>query len=181
MPDPALAEVPPVKRLYLLRHAKARRGEIPDIERPLAGRGRKDARLVAGWMRKKGLRPELVLCSPARRTLETWEALCERLGAESKVRTLKSLYNASPATLLARIRAAPDPVTAVLVVGHNPGLENLARALAAKNSNSRALAALAKKLPAGALAVFEADVPNWRELAEGNATLVRLVRPKQLA
>lgn len=169
-----------MKRLCLLRHAKAKRGITPDLERPLSKRGRKAMPLVARWMAKRALRPDLVLCSPARRTVETCELLCRDLGVSSEPRLLHSLYGAPPSRLLARVRAAPDEVVTLLVIGHNPGLENLARALVAAGSDEQALDAMKTKFPTAALAIFELDIRSWRDLREAGATLRHFVRPADL-
>lgn len=169
-----------MKRLYLLRHAKAKRDDIEDSERPLTKRGRADAARLAKWMARHGAVPELVLCSPARRAEETWTLLSARLDHECRLRLLKSLYNATQATLLARIRSVPTSVDSVLVVGHNPGLENLALRLAGAGSNKRAHGRLQKKFPAGAVAAFETDLAGWRDLGDGSARLVALTKPGDL-
>lgn len=169
-----------MKRLYLVRHAKAKRDDSEDIGRPLSKRGRGDAARIAKWMLRRGAVPELVLCSPARRTEETWTLLSARLDHECELRLLKSLYNATQSTLLARIRSVPASVQSILVVGHNPGLEHLALRLAGRGSNRRAHAKLQKKLPAGAVAAFEADLAGWRDLGEGTARLVALTKPSDL-
>lgn len=170
-----------MKHLCLLRHAKAKRKVSPDFERPLAKRGRKAMPLVARWMARKAIHPDLVLCSPARRTVETWELLRRGLSADCESRLLQSLYAASPSRLLARIRAVPDEIGNLLVIGHNPGLENLARDLAASDSDEKALATMMSKFPTAALAVFETDIEAWGDLRAADATLLHFIRPADLA
>lgn len=169
-----------MKRLYLLRHGKAARNEIPDLERPLTKRGRKDAALVGSWLARKSRSPDAVLCSPSSRTMETWKKLGEKLKDVREPRVLKSLYNARPSMLLARIRSVPDTVESLLVIGHNPGLQDLAIRLAAPDSKKRVLEKVVGKWPTAAMAVFELDAKSWRDLGESGARLVRVVEPKDL-
>lgn len=169
-----------MKRLYLMRHAKAVRDGTADPERPLTKRGRKDAALLGTWLSRKSRDPDAVLCSPSSRTLETWKTVAGTLEGAPRPRVLKSLYNASPSVLLARIRQVPDTMQTVLVIGHNPGLQDLAIRLSGEGSKRRAVEQAAKKLPTAALAVVEVDAASWRDLAGDNARLVRVVRPKDL-
>ena len=168
----------PFGRLCLWRHAKAKRGDFADFERPLTKRGRKDAEQLALWMVREAVQPATVLCSPARRTRETWEILRRHLAIEPDTRLLKSLYNASASTLLARIRAVPATAGSVLVVGHNPGLEQLAIDLAGTESDREKLAELQAKFPTAALAVLEAGVSSWGALDKASARLTKFVRPR---
>jgi len=112
--------------------------------------------------------------------METWKALGEQLKAAPEPRVLKSLYNASPSMLSARIRSVSDMVETLLVIGHNPGLQDLAIRLAGAGSKKRVVEKASRKFPTAALAVFEADVASWRELGESSARLVRVVKPKDL-
>ena len=170
-----------LKRLCLLRHAKAKRGVTPDFERPLTKRGRHAAALMGEWMQRTGLAPNRVLYSPAKRTEQTWMLLNRRLMLRGEPQRPQSLYGASAAALLEHIRALPDSAATVMVIGHNPGLENLARELAGPGSNQAGLEAMAAKFPTAALAVFEIDAGAWHELRPGGARLVRFIRPADLA
>jgi phosphohistidine phosphatase len=163
--------------LYLLRHAKSSWDDptLSDHERPLAPRGRKDAKRIAKHLRRLGLEPELVLCSAATRTRETLELLRPAVAA-SEVVVEEELYGASSDELLARIRLVPDAVTSVMLIGHNPGLEQLALALASAGDELERLAA---KFPTAALATL-AVANGWSRLAPGDATLETYVVPKQL-
>lgn len=168
------------RQLYLWRHAKAVHGDMVDFERPLTGRGRQDAELVAEWMAGQGIEPAEVLCSPSHRTTETWNALRRRLRRKSEVRLLEGLYAVPAAELLSRIRSVPATVRSLLLVGHNPGLEELALELSGPDSDAGELAELQLKLPTGALAVLETGVQSWSALDKGTARLVKLVRPRDL-
>jgi phosphohistidine phosphatase len=166
-----------VHTLYLLRHAKSSWAEptLADSERPLAPRGRRDATLVAEHLRRIGCEPELVLCSPAVRTRETLELVRPALGGP-RVMLEGELYAASPDELLARIRLVPDAVASVLLVGHNPGLHELALTLA---STGDELERLEAKFPTAALATL-ALAGSWSRLAPAEAKLAAYVVPKQL-
>ena len=110
-----------MKRIYLLRHAKSswKHPELPDHDRPLAGRGKRAAKAIVKHMRAQRFEPELVLCSTARRARETLERIEPALG-RAPVRVEGDLYGASARELLACLRRLPDEVGSVLVIGHNP-------------------------------------------------------------
>jgi phosphohistidine phosphatase len=168
-----------VKRLYLLRHAKSNWGDpsLADEERPLAPRGRKAAARMARHLRQEGIRPDLVLCSTALRATETLKAI-ERALEDTPTRAEKGLYGASAETLLARVRQVPDDVGSVMLIGHNPGLEDLATLLA---SGGPELPRLREKYPTCALATLDVGEEAWSLLQPGEAELVGLVTPNDLA
>jgi phosphohistidine phosphatase len=165
-----------VKRLYLLRHAKSswKDATLADHDRPLAGRGRRAATAIGRRMRAEGVEPQLVLCSTARRARETLARIEPALG-RGAVKVERQLYGAGAEDLLARLRRLPDDVESVLVIGHNPGLEELARDLAGSGSD-----ALGAKYPTGALATLELAVESWRALDRGGGELIGFVRPRDL-
>jgi phosphohistidine phosphatase len=165
-----------MKRLYLLRHAKSswKDTSLPDHDRPLNGRGRRAAKAIARHMREHGIEPELVLCSTARRARETLERIEQDTGA---VHVEPDLYAASAHALLERLRSVPDEVESVLLIGHNPGLQDLALELARPSNAADELAA---KYPTAALATLAFEASSWRELDRGMAELVELVRPRDL-
>jgi phosphohistidine phosphatase len=162
------------RRLYLLRHAKSSWKEtgISDHDRPLAGRGRKAAKAMASYLREQGVRPDLVLCSSATRARQTFERV-EPLGAR-EVHIERELYGADAATLLARLRDVPEGVGSVMVIAHNPGLEDLTRVLAREDGE------LGDKFPTGALATLAFSDREWASLERGTAELVDFVRPREL-
>jgi phosphohistidine phosphatase len=168
-----------MKRLYLLRHAKSswKDRSLADRERPLAGRGRRAARAVADHLGTERVRPELVLCSPARRARETLERIEGALGDNVEVVFEEGLYGANEAGLLARLRALPREVGSVMVVGHNPGLGELALALASEGAE---LARMREKYPTGALATIDLPVDSWSALERGGGELVAYVRPRDV-
>ncbi len=172
-----------MRTLLLLRHAKSSWDDptLGDFDRPLAPRGQKAALLMACYLRKKGLRPDLVLCSPALRARQTWSLVARRLGDKIEVKDMRGLYLAPPSRLLDFIRRAPNAATCVMLVGHNPGMEHLAMALAGPESKPKALAQLHGKFPTAALAEIEFEVAAWSDVARGAGRLKRFIRPKDLA
>jgi phosphohistidine phosphatase len=162
------------RRLYLLRHAKSSWKEpgIPDHDRPLASRGRKAAKAMAKHLQAERVRPELILCSSATRARQTFERL-EPLGAH-EVHIERELYAADAATLLARLRDVPEGVASVLVIAHNPGLEDLTRVLARQDDG------IGDKFPTGALATLAFSDREWASLERGTAELIAFVRPREL-
>ncbi|HKY24286.1 MAG TPA: histidine phosphatase family protein [Gaiella sp.] len=168
-----------MKRLLLLRHAKSSWDDaaLRDRDRPLAPRGRKAAKRMGRWAEKNRIRPQLVLCSSAVRARETLQRMLPCLG-EPDVWVEVTLYAAAAETLLARVQALPDDVDEAMLVGHNPGVEDLALLLAQPGSNrDRARV----KVPTGALLELEADVTRWRDMDPGKARLIRFVVPRELA
>ena len=163
--------------LFLLRHAKSSWTDptLPDVERPLAPRGRRDAKRIAEHLRRRGIEPELVLCSTAVRTRETLDLVRPALPT-SKLAHEQELYAASADALLARVRRVPETVESVMVIGHNPGLHQLALVLA---STGEELERLEAKFPTAALATLKLT-RAWDEVAAGDATLAEYVVPKQL-
>ena len=123
--------------------------------------------------------PALVLCSTALRARDTLEPLRERLPPDTDVRIEGDLYGASAAGLLARLRGVDEATGAVLVVGHNPGLEDLARGLAGAG-DAGLIARLHAKFPTGALATVSFSGP-WTELGSGPARLEAYVVPADLS
>ena len=107
------------RKLVLLRHAKSAWPDLPDHERPLAGRGRRDAPVMGRWLRVAGDVPDQVVCSTARRAYETWELAQPELGAAPLVNFEDRVYGASAAQLLDLARHAPPAVRTLLVVGHD--------------------------------------------------------------
>ncbi|MGH2984621.1 MAG: SixA phosphatase family protein [Solirubrobacterales bacterium] len=168
-----------MKRLYLLRHAKSSWDDptLADHDRPLAPRGRRAARVIAEHLRRKGVAPELVLCSPSRRTRQTLRRIAPGLGENADVRIESELYAASAADLIEVLQEVPDEVKAVMLIGHNPGIQDLAVSLARGGSE---IARVRSKFPTAALATLELN-GSWRELSPGSAELVSLVKPKELS
>jgi len=172
-----------MKRLFLLRHAKAAPAEpgMEDFDRPLMLSGGEDAGAMARYLRKTGYAVELILSSSSARTTQTAELVLKELTAEIEYRD--ALYLAPPPKLLAAVRAAPVAVSSLMLVGHNPGLEELAAMLAREPVRRKERArreVLDEKFPTCALAILDFDCPRWRDVAQGHGKLVDFVRPRDL-
>jgi phosphohistidine phosphatase len=169
-----------VKTLYLLRHAKSSWDDpgLTDHDRPLAPRGRKAARRIASHLSRTQRRPRLVLCSSATRARQTWDAIAGVLGATAEVVVEDALYGADAVELLARLHEVPEAVEAVLVVGHNPALQDLASWLAG-GGDPGSLGRLRDKFPTGAMATLSTE-GAWDSLGAEQAYLVALVAPRDL-
>ncbi|EDP66269.1 hypothetical protein BAL199_25019 [alpha proteobacterium BAL199] len=167
--------------LHLLRHAKSSWDDlgIRDHDRPLSDRGERAAVAMAAYLRQEGITPDLVLCSTARRTVDTLAALRSALPKAVRTKITRDLYEVGSEALLDRLRGVSDEVGVLMVVGHNPGLEDLATRLAGDGSESGARKALNRKFPTGAVATLEAD-GAWGALDWGGAKLTRFVTPKEL-
>ena len=170
-----------MKKLLLLRHAKSSWDDesLADFDRPLAPRGREAAPRMGRELARRGWLPEAVLVSPAMRTRQTWKLVAAELGTKPAVKFPTSLYEASAEALLEEIRLTPDGTEVLMLVGHNPGLEDLAKALAGEDSDSDALKRMGEKFPTAGLARFKVDGP-WAELDAGAARLSHFLRPKYL-
>ncbi len=169
-----------MKTLTLLRHAKSGWDDPVrrDFDRPLNPRGRRAARTVALEMKARGLGFDLVLASPARRVIETLEEVAAGFGAIDP-QFDQRLYLASAATLLEMVRATPDDVGRLLLVGHNPGLEELALCLSSRDG-AGLRGEVEVKYPTGTVAGIELAVEHWAEVDEGSGSLVRFIRPRDL-
>ena len=174
-----------MKRLLLLRHAKAIPGttKTGDHGRPLNERGRLDAPRMGIAMQHKRYLPDRVLCSTAQRTLETWEHVAPELDDKPDVSFSDELYLAPWKLIANLVRALPKTVNIALVIGHNPGLEECARALARKprsDDERTRLDMLTEKFPTGALAVLDFEGDAWREVAPNAGALIDFLRPRGL-
>jgi phosphohistidine phosphatase len=169
-------------RLLLLRHAKSEKAEagMPDHERRLNARGRNDAPAVGAYMARHGLLPDRVMVSPAARTRETWERLASALGARPRVIHEERLYNAGSEAILALVKATEPTVHTLLVIGHNPGLHEIARLLIA-SGDVEARERLNEGLPTSALAVIDFAGKDWRKVHPHGGRLERLISPRSLA
>jgi phosphohistidine phosphatase len=172
-----------MRQLLLLRHAKSSWDDtkLPDRERGLNKRGHRAAGLMRQAMHDLGLAPDLVLVSPARRTLQTLEAL-EPWDDTPLIETLEALYLANLTQLLATLHGIPETVRSALLIGHNPGLHDLAVALADGQPTgpvSDAARRLREGFPTGALAEFAIAGPWW-QLDAGGGRLTRFLTPREL-
>jgi phosphohistidine phosphatase len=163
----------------LLRHAKSDWSgtDIPDRDRPLAKRGRRDAPRVGRWLRDHGYVPDAVVCSPARRAQQTWELLAPELGGSPSVTFEPRAYDSDALTLLSLARELPGSYRAALLIGHDPAISELAGALVepqADDGTSREI-----KFPTAAVAVLE-FAGGWPDLSPGQAHLLDFTIPADL-
>jgi phosphohistidine phosphatase len=159
-----------MKTLFLLRHAKSSWKDtlLDDHDRPLNSRGREDAPLVGEYLRQRGLTPAFVAVSTARRATQTAAEVLSVLRYEGLVRASRLLYLAEAETLLKIIRKTPRRYASLLLVAHNPGLEQLLEQLTGQ----------ASPMPTSSLAHLELPIETWRELTpNASASLVEIWRP----
>ena len=170
-----------MKRLLIFRHAKAGpHDDAHDKARALIDRGRNDAALMGRAMCHRGYLPALVLCSSAKRTVETWENAAPTLGGSPDVRFLDALYDASDKAILKTIQGVRDAAPLLMVIGHNPGLEDLARRLVrtpVDGPEKERAAAMAKKFPTSAVAIIDFDATSWADIDTGKGALADFLSP----
>ena len=167
------------RRLVLLRHAKSDWPDVPDLDRPLAKRGRRDAPVVGRWLRGHGYLPDTVICSVARRTRQTWDLVAPELGGSPSVTFEPRAYAASAQTLLYLARELPSTCRAALLIGHNPAIEELATHLAEPPGADGAPPGPGLSFPTAAVAVLEFDA-DWADLAPGQAHLLAFATPSDM-
>ncbi|MES2559538.1 MAG: histidine phosphatase family protein [Bacteroidota bacterium] len=161
-----------MKQLLLMRHAKSS-WDIPgqsDFDRTLNERGKKDAPEMAHRIKQKGFQPQLMVCSPAKRTQKTAKIVAEVLGYnEKKIDLETAIYDADISDLLHVIRSLDDTQNRVMMIGHNPGFTGLIGIL----TNS-----LVENLPTAGVALIHFDIKSWKQVASQSGTLVWLDFPK---
>ena len=163
------------RRIVLLRHAKADWSSVPDTERPLAERGRKDAPAAGRWLAGTGILPDLTLCSPSVRTRETWKLVAHELPQRPKTVYEERLYEATLGDLIALLNETPDDIADLLLVGHNPGMQVLADALAGE-AEGDVRSRLHRGFPTSAVAVV-AFTGSWKSVEHGAGRLVSYWAP----
>jgi phosphohistidine phosphatase len=162
-----------MRTLYLLRHAKSswKDETLRDFDRPLKGRGRRAAEQMGEVLAEEKLKSPLVISSPAVRARETTELVLESAGLKVKPRFEERIYEADVRTLLALVQSIADSSDTAIMVGHNPGFENLLSYLTGDN----------RHMPTSALAKIEFDVASWSEVSEEESGRLELfVTPKEL-
>ena len=162
-----------MKALYLLRHAKSSWKEpgLQDFDRPLNNRGREAAPLVGQFIQKGKLRVDLIISSPAARARQTAALVKEAAGLSAELLYDERIYEADAASLLEVVRQAAESADALMLVGHNPGMEELVELLTGE----------VQGMPTAALAYISLDVEKWSKVRAGEGHLEWLVRPKELA
>ncbi len=171
-----------MKTLLILRHAKSSWSDptLGDRARSLNARGRSAAASMGKYLAKKEMIPDLIFCSPARRTQETLERLIGQWDGEVETETHNGLYTFSGGqSCMAIIQSTPASVNSLMLIGHNPTMEMLADHLAGSGDKS-ALAKLAIKFPTAALAVLRFDISTWSDLAEASGELIEFTVPREL-
>lgn len=174
--------------LLLLRHAKSSWDNpgLGDFDRPLAKRGKKAAPAIGKALAAMGQHPDLVLCSSAVRARATLDLVLPELGKPApRIVYDEAIYMATPGTLLARLHAvgtefADQPPRSVMLVGHNPGLEELAMMLS-RGGVDDDTDLMAEKFPTAAVAIFTFDTGSWKSIAPGAGRLEQFLTPRQLA
>lgn len=171
-----------MKTLTLLRHAKSGWDDLAtrDFDRRLNAKGKRAARTIGNHARVQGLVFDHVIASPAARVTETLDAFRDGYGPALTPSWDRRVYLASAATLLDLVRGAPTPVEHLLMVGHNPGLEDLALLLIPDAAGDLLRDDLEEKFPTASLAELRFVVERWNEIAPNSATLIRFVRPRDL-
>jgi phosphohistidine phosphatase len=161
-----------MRTLYLLRHAKSswKEPSLSDFDRPLKKRGREAAAAIGRVLKSENPKPSLVICSPAVRTRETIEIVLISAGLKAEVRYDERIYEAELRTLVEVVVEIDEATKAVLMVGHNPGMEALVQFLIGQS----------QQMPTAALAKTTLASPTWNVIAEGKARLEWLVTPKDL-
>lgn len=170
-----------MKTLTILRHAKSGWDDpvLRDFDRPLNAKGQRAARLMGHALASLGLRFDHVVASSAVRVRETWQDFARGYGDLVDPEWDKTLYLASADTLMDAIHALPDTANRVLLVGHNPGLEDLVLLLTPEKGGTPR-DAVEEKFPTASVAEIDLAVERWAEVKAGGGVLVRFVRPRDL-
>ncbi|MGQ0847340.1 MAG: SixA phosphatase family protein [Sporichthyaceae bacterium] len=161
------------RTLIVLRHAKAERGNTTDHERPLTARGRRDALAAGRWIAEAGFHPDLTVCSTATRAKETWALAAMELGDGIATTMERAVYDADLDDLLRVVRDVPNDAHTVLLVGHNPGLQDLVLALSGEGADDDLYVARTD-FGTAAIAVVQLH-GKWAVLSEGAGRLASIV------
>lgn len=161
-----------MKRLLILRHAKSswKDASLSDHDRPLNKRGKKAAPRMGELLAEENLLPDLIVSSTAVRARTTAERAAKTAGYEGAIVLERAIYHGTPAGILEVVAKVPDVVDRLLIVGHNPGFEELVLRLTGAY----------ERFPTAALANVELDIETWREAPHGRGRLLDLWRPREL-
>jgi len=170
-----------LKTLWLLRHAKSSWEEpgLKDFDRPLNKRGQKACQIMAELVARRAIRPDLILCSPALRTRDTHARIAEAAGLDRPACYDPRLYGADAAQLLRCLQGVEGEPSSILLIGHNPAIQELTLLLARRGRTSD-LDRVERKYPTAALAELRLGVARWAELAPGEAALAAFNEPKEI-
>jgi phosphohistidine phosphatase len=168
-------------KLLLLRHAKSSWADPgkSDFDRPLNGRGREAAPAMGAFMAANGLAPQRVFCSSAQRARETLAMMLPHIATDMEVTLTRRLYEADCEGYLTAARTVGGTVNTVLLIGHNPAMEDVAMVLA-PTGDPDSLMLLREKFPTCGLAVIEFDGPRWDETGPGGGRLVAFHTPRSI-
>ena len=171
-----------MKKLTLLRHAKSSWDDAVtrDFDRPLNDKGKRAAAAIGAFIKRNDIVFDQVLASPAVRVIETLEHVEQASGLSMEPRWDRKIYLASSVTLLDVIRGASEDADHVLMVGHNPGMEDLIFDLVPDDGSSTARDEVEVKYPTAALAEISLNIENWADIADNCGTLDRFTRPRDL-
>lgn len=172
-----------MKTLYVMRHAKSDLAEqvMDDMHRPLNRRGERAASLMGIYLAQQGFPVRGIFCSPATRTETTARRVRDMLTEQPPLVTLPDLYAATFDGLMDRLAALENAPDHILLVGHNPGLEDLIEGLMTEESRTAPVASrMGGKLPTGALAILKLPIDKWADIRPGVAELINFTRPKDL-
>ena len=169
------------KKLFLLRHAKSSWSDaaLSDFERTLNARGRNARIAMAKYIDQQGYRPEVIICSTAKRAQMTLDAIRPVVGEASRIELDEGLYLAEPKALVRRVAQLAPSVGSVMLIGHNPGLHMLALTLAIP-SDAEAYHALHRKYPTAALCVLQGIQPGWNSMSPESYDLLDFTVPRSL-
>jgi len=170
-----------MRTVSLYRHAKSSWDDpaLEDFDRGLSKRGQKSAPAMGAFLRENALMPELVICSPAQRTRETFDLTFGQRNDAPNLRFDERLYHASSATMLDLLRNLPAEIENVMILGHNPGLHALALDLFS-HGDADAVDAVCRKFPTCGLAIVDIELGDWGSLGVGEGYLRSFMTPKQL-
>jgi phosphohistidine phosphatase len=170
-----------MKSLHLLRHAKSswKDPSLNDHDRPLSKRGRQTAKMMAAYLRRSKIAPDLVICSTAMRAQQTLGPIAKAAKKLPRIVLARGIYEGAQRTLWEQLWNLPESATSVLLIGHNPALQDLALELVQADLN-KLLPAAGEKFPTGAMASFRFD-GAWKALEPHGAVLASFVTPKAIA
>jgi len=160
-----------MKRLLILRHAKSSwaDSDLSDFDRPLNERGMKAAPFMGSLIAQRGLLPDAIVSSPAKRAKQTATLFRDNSGADLTLTFDDRIYEASPNTLRKVVSETTDELASIMIVGHNPGIEGFIRHLTGNTES----------MPTAAIAVIDLEIDSWTDIANESGILVTLIKPKE--
>jgi phosphohistidine phosphatase len=171
-----------MKTLTILRHAKSGWDDpvARDFDRPLNERGKKAARLMGAWMKSQEWTFDHIIASPAVRVIETLDHVVAGYGKRMEPSWERRVYLASSATLMDVLREQSDGLQKVMMIGHNPGLEDLILDLVPEDTNTEIRGSIYEKFPTAAIAQLEIDIESWANIDRGKGRIINYMRPRDL-